>query len=576
MRNFNGPKKRPGRESIDGIVPQQPRKLAAPTYYRGTRRLPSHAAAPQISRRRPHLQTDGTIEAPVAQAATPQLGNFAQAESADSFTRVARKQFDSPDKKGRLKKKREPGRVRSWWKRRSRKFKAGLITLVLLLGIGGFVGVRAYSFLHSVFAKTVGNAKSAALSDNVSPNDLSTEGDGRLNVLILGRGGDENEAPDLTDTMMIASIDLKNEQVSLLSIPRDTWANVDGSDMKINAAFETGKQAAQAKGENLEDSETAGIKLAISAVRNVAGVPIHRYVLVDYVAFRDVVNALGGIDINAPDAINDYFAHWFFPAGPQHLNGTQALEYARSRHGSPRGDFDRTEHQRELLVAMRTKAESTGFIANPIKVNSLANAVQKNIRTDLSVSEAETLYSKTKKMANSSIVSLDLAKPDGPLVQTGEIGNQSIVEPIAGLFNYTDIRSYARTNMIDPYLKQEAPTVAVYNASGTAGLGTQVGKILSGYGYKVLKVDTASSQQSSTSVIKQTSVKKPFTDRFLSVRFSTAIGKNLPSDVVPSADTATTTTTNANGTTSQSTPPKPDYVIILGTDFSIPDNDPTW
>ena len=576
MRNFNGPKKRPNRESVDGIIPQQNRQIGSPTYYRGARRLPPHAAPPQVSRRRPHAPTDFKADDVPAEAAAPLLGNFDQTETTNDFTRTARKQFDAPKDKAKRKGKREPGRLRSWWKGRSKKFKAGFITLILLLGIGGILGARAYSFLHSVFSHSVGNAKASALSDKVNPNDLSTEGDGRLNVLILGRGGEENEAPDLTDTMMIASIDLQNQQVSLLSIPRDTWANINGSHMKINAAFEMGKQAAQAKGMNLQDSENAGVKTAITAVRTVAGVPIHRYVLMDYVAFRDVVNALGGVDINAPDAINDYYAHWFFPAGPQHLSGTQALEYARSRHGSPRGDFDRTEHQRELLVAMRTKVKSTGFIANPLKVNSLANAIQKDIRTDMTVTEAKTLYNKTKQMADSSIVSLDLAKPSGPLVTTGTIAGQSIVEPVAGVFDYTDIRSYARTSMIDPYLKKEAPTVAIYNASGKAGAATFVSGVMKGYGYKVLTADTAASVQAQTSVIKMTKTSKPFTNRFLSVRFNTAIVSKLPSGVVPAASTTgSTTSPTTTGTSGAAAKPSPDYIIILGSDYVQPSG-PTW
>jgi hypothetical protein len=106
--------------------------------------------------------------------------------------------------------------------------------------------------------------------------------------------------------------------------------------------------------------------------------------------------------------------------------------------------------------------------------------------------------------------------------------------------------------MIDPYLRKEAPTVAVYNASGKAGFATTVGDVLAGYGYKVLAKETSQSNQSKTTVIRMTKTAKPFTERFLSVRFKTVvIGKTLPANVVP----AKTTPTNTTSTDSTSTTP---------------------
>jgi hypothetical protein len=253
------------------------------------------------------------------------------------------------------------------------------------------------------------------------------------------------------------------------------------------------------------------------------------------------------------------------------MDGLTALKYARTRHGSARGDFDRNEHQRQLLVAMRQKATSTGIVANPVRLNSLANAVQKNIRTDLSIDEAKTLFDKTKTLPDSSIKSLDLAKPEGPLITTGNVGGQSIVLPTAGAGDFSKIRAYARTNMIDPYLRKEAPTVAVYNASGKVGLATSVSDVLSGYGYKVLVKETSQSNQSKTTVVKMTKTDKKFTDRFLSVRFKTPITSKLPANVVAVKTTPTDTSAN----TATPAAPEPDYIIILGIDWT-PQSGPTW
>ncbi len=556
---------------MDGMVPTSRRRIGTPVYYQGEKRKEGFTPI-QGNRRRPHHNSQPVESLGASTLPAPQLGDFQQPETGKNF-KDSMTEFDDIQTSKKPKKEKKH-RLRTWWKNRGWKFKTFVILLVLALIGGGLFGVRLYSFLHSVFAKGVGNSNSIALKgEKANPDDLNTEGDGRFNVLLLGRGGVENEAPDLTDTIMIASIDIQNQNASLLSIPRDMWVNVNGSSMKINAAFSTGKQNAMYKGKNLADAEADGVRTAIGAVREVAGVPIHKYALVDYKAFRDIVNAIGGVDVNLKDPINDGFAKIYFKTGPQHLDGDRALALARSRHGSPRGDFDRNEHQRQIILAMRDKASSTGILANPVRLNSLANAVQKNVRTDLSISEAQSLYNKTKAMADSAVVSLDLAKPDGPLVTTGMIAGQSVVHPIAGLRDYTKIRAYARSNMIDPFIKKEAPTVAVYNGSGRAGVATNVADILTSLGYKVLTKETSQTPQSSTTVVKQTTSDHIFTDHFLSLRFKQTITTSLPSGVVPATSTAQSSTTNSTSTTSQ--PPKPDYIIILGADFTIP-NSPTW
>lgn len=561
MSELNGPKKKARRSSIDGMISPPRRQIGTPTYYRGKSQTPGFSPA-QASRRRPHQANERSL----INKEAPQLGDFDQPEAQSTFHEPSSRSIDSAPAPKVAKKKHKPGHLRTWWKNRGWKFKTALVMLVIMLGLGGAFGFRLYSFLHSVFSKGVGNSNSAALQKKVNPGSLNTEGDGRLNVLMLGRGGQENEAPDLTDTMLIASIDLETQSAALLSIPRDTWVSVNGQGMKINATYSTTKMQAKYKGKSDSEAETAAIQATITQARNVAGVPIHKYVLADYKAFRDIVNALGGVNINVDKPIYDSFTGWSFKAGSQTFNGDRALQYARSRHGSARGDFDRTEHQRQLLIAMRDKASSTGILANPVRLNSLANAVQKNMRTDLSIDEARTVYDRTKLMTDDKILSLDLAKPDNPLVTTGMISGQSIVRPIAGLSDFSKIRAYARSNMLDPFLKKETPTVAVYNASGKAGLATQVGDVLSSYGYKVLLKESAKMTTKQTVVAKQSSEDKPYTNRFLNIRFNTTLVSSVPDGLIPDQTSTSSTTNQAE---------KPQFIIVLGTDFSYPSG-PTW
>jgi hypothetical protein len=122
--------------------------------------------------------------------------------------------------------------------------------------------------------------------------------------------------------------------------------------------------------------------------------------------------------------------------------------------------------------------------------------------------------------------------------------------------------------MIDPFLKKEAPTVAIYNGSGRSGLATIVADVMTGYGYNVVIKDSSKDPQQKTLVVKKTQESKPFTERFLSVRFATPITSDLPNSVLPTASNAATTA-------SATAPPTADFIIVLGSDFKIPSG-PTW
>ncbi|MCA9344641.1 LCP family protein [Candidatus Saccharibacteria bacterium] len=564
MPEFSRPKKRSSSQSVDGMLTKRTKKIGSPEYYNNSGKL-SNEPRRSFANRQRKIQSD--IEPADQSLEERKLGDFDQPEQ-NVFTKNEKKyqdpkQMRKNDKKAK-KEKKEPGRIRRWWKNRRRRTKIFIIIGVILLILGGLFGYRLYSFLNSVFGNDVGNT-SAALNDNVRPEDLDTEGDGRLNVLLLGRGGDENVAPNLTDTIIIASVDFKNNKASLLSIPRDLWVDVNNSAMKINATYEMSREAAVYKGMKEDQADKEAIKQTINTVRDVAGVPIHKYVMTDYKAFRDIVNALGGVDVNVPEDIYDGFAGWKFNAGTQTFNGDKALQYARTRHGSARGDFDRNENQRRLLLAIRAKATSTGILANPVKLNSIANAVQKNIQTDLTVDEAKKVFERTKDLTDSNIVNLDLAKEKDPLVQTGNAGGLSIVQPTKGLVDYSDIRSYTRSNMRDPYLMQENPTVTVYNGTGRAGVAQYVTDVMSAYGYKVLVTETAKENQPKTLVVKASDRKMPFTERFLFKRYGVVYTKDLPKNVIPPV---------AEG---KSQPAKGDFVIVLGADFNKNgDSGPTW
>jgi hypothetical protein len=126
--------------------------------------------------------------------------------------------------------------VRHW------AFKTTMVAMALLIGSGGLLFAQGVFSAQKVFK---GGAQAAALQAQVNPNMLKGEGSGRVNILLLGVGGLGHEAPDLTDTIMVASIDPVNKKADLLSVPRDLYVKIPGSRSsgKINSAYETGKYA---------------------------------------------------------------------------------------------------------------------------------------------------------------------------------------------------------------------------------------------------------------------------------------------------------------------------------------------
>jgi len=422
--------------------------------------------------------------------------------------------------------------------------RASVAMIVLVLGVGGFLFSQGYLKLHKVFKGSAAHA--AALQANVDPNLLKGEGDGRINVLLLGIGGANHDGSDLTDTMMLASIDPVNKTSVLLSMPRDLWVNMPNAGaMKINAAYETGKYKYLGK-INADNSNSKAIEAGFSSVdqtvENVLGVPIHYNLLLDFQAFKQAVNTLGGVDVNVPEQLYDPTMAWenkgnpvLAKAGLQHFDGTHALIYVRSRETS--SDFARGQRQRSVMLALKEKAETLGTLSNPSKISGLISAFGNNVLTDLSLGDASRLYSITKDIANNNVQSLDLDTAPNVYITTAPVGNISTVQPKAGMFNFKDIQTFVRSRLQDGYLKRENAKVMVLNGTTVAGLATSKAAELKSYGYNVGKVASApTSGYDQTVVVDLTHGKDKYTKHYLEQRFNTTATSKLPDNAIVPGD----------------------------------------
>jgi LCP family protein required for cell wall assembly len=190
-------------------------------------------------------------------------------------------------------------------------------------------------------------------------------------------------------------------------------------------------------------------------------IPIDYYALIDYTAFKDAVNAVGGIniDIQSPDPRGLYDPNVAkadggpvrLPNGPVHLNGSQALALALARgdspyaYGFPLSDINRTQHQRQMLIALEQKALSVGVLENPLTITHLVDAIGNNVQTNLSLADVIELAHLVKKVNLNNIKSYGLTYGgNGPssLLTTYYIDHQDALIPRAGLYNYSQIQAY--------------------------------------------------------------------------------------------------------------------------------------
>lgn len=198
-----------------------------------------------------------------------------------------------------------------------------------------------------------------------TPSSLRTS-EGRSNILILGIGGATHEGPDLTDSIIFLSLDLKKHDAVMLSIPRDIY--ISSLKDKINSAYAYGE--AKKKG--------GGLILAKSSVEEIVGQPIHYAWLIDFSGFNNLINLVGGIDVNVKNSFDDTtypiegkendecdgdkklkcrYEHLHFEKGWQHMDGETALKYVRSRNanGDEGSDFARGQRQQQVILALKDK-----------------------------------------------------------------------------------------------------------------------------------------------------------------------------------------------------------------------------
>lgn len=258
---------------------------------------------------------------------------------------------------------------------------------VALLAVGGSVAGYAWNVAHKFDDQTAKIADpfpsdslrptappAIAPSQGPEPSHTPSPITTAQNILLLGsdtRGSIRGSITDISgqrsDTEMVVHIPADRKHLWVMSIMRDSWLEIPGhGEAKVNAALSWG-----------------GVPLAVQTVEQLLGARIDHVAIVDFASFEKVTDALGGVDINNPIAFqSSHQAGRVFPAGQQHLAGTEALAFSRERYAFRDGDFQRVRNQQLVIKAIMAKVMSKSMLADPLKAASLIDTVTPYLAVD--------------------------------------------------------------------------------------------------------------------------------------------------------------------------------------------------
>lgn len=390
------------------------------------------------------------------------------------------------------------------------------LAIVITGGVFGYKVLSASNKIISAESSLLGQIKDLLFS---SGQYLAGEKANRINVLLIAIGGENHQGRNLADTVMVASIRPATKEVALLSIPRDLYVQVPGEEYfaKINAVHAYGES----------QKKDGGPAMLKAKVEEITGQPIHYYARIDFVAFKRIVDAVGGLNITIDNTFEDYWHKITFPAGTEKMNGERALAYVRARYieGSEGGDFQRAARQQQTLLALREKVFSVNTAFDWRALNSILDSLSDNIRTDLELWEIRRFFEIARLLNHEAVRSVVLSTgPDGVLVGGTEVlsgepasvlrprtGDYSEVQAISdNIFSSEVSTSLAPTSQpaevaAENAVKEEPavkkPSLEIRNGTNTTGLAQQTSQKLQSEDYEVLAIGNAANRATAKTTV---------------------------------------------------------------------------
>lgn len=365
----------------------------------------------------------------------------------------------------------------------------GIVVLVILI-FGIFSLIKSLDFSGIIFS---------------FGKNLRTDEAGHTNILLAGVGGEGHDGGNLTDTIIVASIDGDKKLVSMLSLPRDLYVKSEKlkTGERINQIYAVGKNEINSK---------AGMDALTEIASGITGLKIDYYAKVDFGGFVKIVDDLGGVDVVVEKDIYDpyyplgettHYQTFSIKAGAQHLDGATALKYARSRKTT--SDFDRARRQQQLLMAIKEKALSMNVLTDPGKIQAIYDSLKDSIETNMTVDEIIGLAKMAKDFGKENIMSNVLS--DDPTACGGflytparEFFDGAFVLLPAGK-NYDSIKEMTDLIFQNGDVIKSQPVIQVLNGTKTPNLAGEVGVYLNRICFNVVYYGNADTKDHAVTTI---------------------------------------------------------------------------
>lgn len=411
--------------------------------------------------------------------------------------------------------------------------KITFLAIVILITVSVTVFFHQfYSAGQKIFAQE-GNSQPLVkqIAELFFSNEEKIKGEesNQINILLLGVGGEKHSGGGLTDTIIIASVKPDSNEAALISIPRDLYIKIPDSEQysKINAVKQFG--------DSLKNSTKykTGLELIKKTAGEVTGLNIHYCIQLDFQGFIEIVDLLGGIDINVEKEIDDPaypdfnrgYDPFYLSAGRHHLDGATTLKVARSRH-SKRGDFDRVKRQQIIIRAAKQKFFEKYADFNLFALSKIFNSLGDHLKTDIQLKELKGFYALARKIDTHKITGQTIDTSNH--LQSGHIGGAYTLKTKTG--DYEELRQLAKdifeldiSEERKELIKSEAAKIEIQNGSGFPELANKVTGDLENLGFQIIKSTNISADFGGVVIYARGGNAKLETLSFLKEKFNAAI-----------------------------------------------------
>lgn len=473
-------------KSIDGLAPRRPKKTATPS-------TTSKKTAPKKPATKKSAPKKTVAKKPVTKKTTPKKVTAKKPSAPKTSTKPVVsptpakpisttedflkpvQAFDFDEQSGELKASASPikkGKKMKKDKKPKSKKRKIITTIVIILLILLIAGVGIFLWLNSKLGNMTNDGNLFDFfSETYDP--LKTDEKGRTNILAFGTSGYDMEGTEgeyvhdgaqLTDSIMVISLNQETGDVAMLSLPRD---------LKVSSTCTaTGKINEVYWCNNMEgDNDQAGAEALMTEVSDILGVDFQYYAHLNWGSLVSIVDILGGITVTVDEDIDDsLYTGAVFQAGvPYTIDGGQALGLARARHGTISGDFTRGASQQKILVGIKDKVLEKDLSISDLL--GLADTLGNNFSSSFSVSELKTLAHLLSEFDFNNMRQVSLIEPENYMA-TSNINGISYVIPAGGSGYYKPIQNYiAKMFSNDPRVYEDA-TILILNGTDAPGLAS--------------------------------------------------------------------------------------------------------